>query len=374
MNDKIKPERNNYMQHVFISLCWNNPAVITESLYQLHHDSTEIPDEVIVITTAEGEIRIKEELFDTGLWNQFKDDLNIAAGKLQFEVRAENIRLLPDRPVGDRADDLNNTDWGQQTADYILNVLRQFTEDSDTRITFSITGGHETISAICALGMSLLGRRQDILCHRLVNPPFDQAGIEPPFYYPDNRNYYLQDGTTVNGNDAVISLCEIPFARCRYLFNDRLNQLPGSFLDSIDQINGKIAENLDAPELFMKPETVQCFIGDIEIEFNAVEFTLYWLLVLRCKNSCPPLHGQEQLDNEFYAFVDTINSMVMPGIIHQDLHIKSDDICQLTSIIEVKIKTAVAIEQGRNLCLPMRDRGVYGLLLPPDNIICPRNY
>ncbi|MCF6177519.1 MAG: CRISPR-associated ring nuclease Csm6 [Victivallaceae bacterium] len=361
------------MRHVFIGICWNKPAVITESLYQLHHDPNEIPDEVIVITTAEGETHIREELFETGRWHQFKDDLNIAADKLQFGVSDKYIRLLPDRQGGDSTDALNNIDWGK-TADYILNVLRQFTEDSDNRITFSITDGHEIISATCALCMSLLGRRQDVLCHRLVNSPFNKSGIEPPFYYPDSRNYYLPDGTTVNGNDAVINLCEIPFARCRYLFNDRLNQLPGSFLDSIDQINGKIAENLDAPELFMKPETVQCFIGDIEIKFNAAEFTLYWLLVLRCKNSCPPLYGQEQLDSEFYAFVDTINSMVMPGIIHHDFPINSDDIHQLIAVIVVRIKEAVAIEQGRNLCLPIRDRGVYGLLLPPDNIICPRNY
>ena len=365
------------MRHIFISLCGMSPAVITESLYQLCQTEPDaIPDKVIVITTTEGERCIKTELFDSGLWGQFKADLNIAPDKLQFGNSAKHIRLLPDEDGNSNAIDINGSDGSKQVADYMLNVLRQFTENPDTQITFSIAGGRKTMTALGALAMSLIGRRQDVLCHVLVNPPYDQLQLKPKFYYPRAGDYLLPDGTTVNGDDAIISLSEIPFARCRYLFNDRLNQLPGDFMDSVDRINGKIAESLDVPELFIKPETTQCFIGGIEIKFNATEFVLYWLLSLRCKNSSPPLYGQEDLVDEFHAFVESINSNIMPEIIHYG-HLKgknSDDMRRLVSVISSKIKKAVAIDLGRNFCLPSRDRGVYGLMLPVNSITCPRNY
>jgi CRISPR-associated protein (TIGR02584 family) len=365
------------MRHIFISLCGKSPAVITESLYQLHYDNShETPDEIVVITTTAGAECIKNEFFDGGIWESFKSDLNITDGKMKFGNSAQHIRLLPDEDGMNNATDLNGTNGSRQAADYILNVLRQFTENPDTQITFSIAGGRKTMTALGALAMSLLGQRQDILCHVLVNPPFDRADLSPKFYYPNKKSYQLPDGTIVTGTEAVISLSEIPFMRCRYLFNDRLNQLPGNFLDSVDRVNGKIAENLDTPELILKPETTQCFIGELELKFNATEFVLYWLLATRCKNSCPPLHGQDSLLDEFKAFATNINSTVMPEIIHYE-HCKGktiDDMRRLISVIASKIKKVVAIDLGRNFCLPSRDRGVYGLLLPPDNIVSPRNY
>lgn len=366
------------MRHIFISLCGKSPAVITESLYQLYQvNSSAVPDEVIIITTTEGAECISSELFAGGVWDSFKTDLNIADGKLQFGNSARYIRLLPDGVGGVyNASDINDTVGSEQAADYILNVLRQFTENSDTRITFSIAGGRKTMTALGALAISLLGRRRDMLCHVLVNAPFDRTDLQPKFYYPKPGKYTLASGATVEGSDAIISLSKIPFVRCRYLFNDRLNQLPGNFMDSVERVNGKIAETLDAPELIIQPDHLQCSIDGIELKFNVPEFVLYWLLALRGKNSCPALHGQEHLVDEFHAFATNINSQIMPAIMHHNnLQSKNiDDMRRLVSTIAKKITTSIGIDRGRNFCLPRLDRGVYGLLLPPDNINCPRNY
>jgi len=127
------------MRHIFISLCGMSPAVITENLYRICHDRADnIPDEVVVITTTAGESCIKKELFDSGIWQQFRTDLNIAPDKLQFGNSAKHIRLLPDSGGNNNATDIDNNAVSNQAADYILNVLRQFTENPETEIIFSL--------------------------------------------------------------------------------------------------------------------------------------------------------------------------------------------------------------------------------------------
>jgi CRISPR-associated protein (TIGR02584 family) len=362
------------MQHIFIGLCGDCPAAITQSLYTLiKHNEGNVPDKIIIITTVVNAENLKAELFDSGIWERFRIAMNIAPDKLQFGVSDKYIRQLPD--LFENTEN-NNTGNNRATTDYILNILQQFSENPETKITFSVSDGDASMVAIGALSMALLGRRQDCLSHFNIAPPFDEKTINPKFYYPDSTTYELQNGESISGNEAKLNLSEIPFTRCRYLFNDRLTLLPDNFTDAVDLINGKIAENLDAPELYIKPDTLQCFISDIEINLNVAELTLYWLLALRCKNSCSPIHGQTELLDEFHAFAETINSGVMPDIIQYE-HFKNKTSVELSEIISAivsKIKVAVAIDRGRNFCLPVPDRGVYGLLLPPDNIICPRNY
>ncbi len=366
-----------FMRHIFIGLCGKSPAVITETLYQLRQSNEDdLPHEVVVITTTAGRDAIQQELFDSGVWQQFAAEIDASGERLCFGASAKHIRLLPEKDGSRDAADVIDSADNDAIANYILNVLRQFTENPETRVTFSLAGGRKNISAIGALSLSLLGRRQDRLCHVLVNPPFDLPHLQPKFYYPSDRWHYLPDGQKVHGHDAVISLGDIPFARCRYLFNDRLNQLPGDFLETVDRINGKIAENLDAPELFLKPDTLECHIDEIALKFRVTEFVAYWLLAQRCKNGCPPIRGQEEMLREFSEFAASINSMVMPEIIHYAALEKktTDDIRRIISSLSRKIRDAVPIDRGRNFCLPARDRGVYGILLPPANITCPRNY
>ena len=64
----------------------------------------------------------------------------------------------------------------------------------------------------------------------------------------------------------------------------------------------------------MSADPQSCMIGENELPLEVEEFTLYWLLATRCKNEVTPIHGKEELLDEFQAFVESTLSIIMPEI------------------------------------------------------------
>ena len=122
------------------------------------------------------------------------------------------------------------------------------------------------MSALGALCMTLLGRERDRLCHVLVNPPFDNSLLSPPFYFPDPAvdSYALADDGTHAPEEACIRLCEVPFVRTRYLFSSEQNRLPGTFSRLVVSANETVSRSvpvaisLDPPKcaLILEERTV----------------------------------------------------------------------------------------------------------------------
>jgi len=199
--------KNEEKEKILIALCGMSPAVITETVYALVCETKHPPDKIIVITTTLGHEKIKTELFESGVWNDLTDSLNV---NMEFSDSNYHIRLIPNSDATGDAKDIVTSEDNNRTADFILETLREFTENPDTQIIFSIAGGRKTMSAIASMAMSLLGREQDILCHVLVNPPFDSPALSPKFYFPDKTRTYLSpDGEKYSAANARITLCAL---------------------------------------------------------------------------------------------------------------------------------------------------------------------
>ena len=73
------------MKHVLLALVGMSPAVLTETVWTLVTEKNIIPDEVVVLTTTEGRVKIKKELLDSGIWKKLKGTLT--AKKINIKGR-----------------------------------------------------------------------------------------------------------------------------------------------------------------------------------------------------------------------------------------------------------------------------------------------
>ena len=157
-----------------------SPAVLTNTVWALAHEKKPIiPDEVVAITTRTGRRCIEEQLMASSGWSRLfqtleKEGLEVW-DKLAFGA-SDSIRILGDGKID--FDDIATPDQNDAAADFILKVLRQYTEDPGTRVIASIAGGRKSMSALMISCMSLLGRAQDRVCHVLVNEPYERR-MEP---------------------------------------------------------------------------------------------------------------------------------------------------------------------------------------------------
>ena len=272
-------------RNVLIILCGMTPAVITETVYALCREkAAAAPDEVIVITTTSGAKCIKQELLDSNLWKKLRSELGLNENQIRFGASSQYLKIIPSSH-DDNADagDIVSSADNAKAADFILAILRQFTENPDTSIVFSIAGGRKTMSALGALCMSLLGREHDRLCHILVNPPFDDPRLAPKFYWPPavDITYQLPDGSAGKSAAAQLSFCEIPFVCLRNLFKEKLSRLPGSYNDTVALANNAIAGKLELPDIVFKLHKQECFIGETAVLLSPVEYLFYWFLAQR---------------------------------------------------------------------------------------------
>eukprot|EP00831_Metopus_contortus_P050359 TRINITY_DN4235_c0_g1_i3.p1 TRINITY_DN4235_c0_g1~~TRINITY_DN4235_c0_g1_i3.p1 ORF type:complete len:344 (-),score=27.29 TRINITY_DN4235_c0_g1_i3:3-1034(-) len=294
------------MKHILIALCGMSPTVITETLYEL---SPMIPDEVIVITTSKGRECLRSELLESGVRKRMLDSLNIINAAV-LKDNQHHIRLIPHVEDGD-AEDIDSDEVNAVMANFILDVLRQFTENpSCTKITFSIAGGRKTMSATGALAMSLLGREQDDLCHVLAAPPFDSPQLAPKFYFPTpGVTHKMPDGQQYSSLDANVSLCKIPYVRLRYLLTDHP---VGDYADMVKLANARISSINSLTPMELIPKSCTCCIGEHIIQLSGFEFVTLWLLAKRRMYGEKDFHGTVDFRKEFLKFSKMIKKEIMP--------------------------------------------------------------
>ena len=355
--------------HVLLILCGISPAIITETVWALRHD---LPEKIVVITTQQGAACIREELFSSGIWKQLKTQL-YAQSPVFFGDNSSSIRLIPQNFWSNDAEDVQSSQDSEEFADFLLDQLRQFTENADVRLTFSISGGRKTMSVIGALCLSLLGRREDKMCHVLVKPPFDRNDLSPKFYYPQkHQRYQLPDGSCYQDEDAEITLCEIPYVHQRYIFGERVTQL-GSYRNLVASANGILNPSASAI-LTVYPQESQIEIGTKKIALPFGDFLLYYFLVLRRSKDLPALNGTKTLYEEFFDAMQIFPADGLTGKI-ADCHYEI--MCRLKKLNAENLRKVISSITGRfhKLQIPISSgiypspkRGQYGLTIAKEHI------
>lgn len=196
------------------------PQIITETVWALacDPDNSEkwVPDEVHVISTQDGLNQIKGRLFDSGIFEQFKQDF----------PQLKNIQFLPEHlnvitNKGEILSDLKTPEDNQVAADIICASIREFTKDPEVALHVSIAGGRKTMGFYAGYALSLYGRAQDRMSHVLVDDKFEKA---VDFFYVTPYSQLVSDRykkIVGDAKDAKIWLANVEFVRMKDAIKDK---------------------------------------------------------------------------------------------------------------------------------------------------------
>lgn len=269
-----------------------SPAVMTETVWALAHQSEPVvPDEVVVITTKSGKDALRTAIMSgaPSVWNRLKNALakeKIAIdGKLVFGDTS--IRVIPDAD-GNEASDLRTGGDNLRAADFMLGELRKYTADSATTILCSIAGGRKTMSALLFSCMSLLGREEDKVYHVLI-PPEYECGMNPPFFFPEKgvKHELLSrgqpTGKSVASTKIGIELFEVPFVRMRGWYQDKFKTELPSYMSLISKVQSVAPPAVVYPEIEIDAWNGWVKVNGVDVKMSRPCFAALLLLASGCE-------------------------------------------------------------------------------------------
>lgn len=315
------------MKTTLVAVSGMSPAILTETAWALAREKPAIvPDEVVVITTARGEVDIhdlllapREDWNNRTVWETMRQAILQRTGqgqnkdavtsdklsKLQLSVRVID---LPDESSGVRrpAEDLRSSVDNDQAADFIVRTLAPLCDEEDNRVISSIAGGRKTMGALLYAAMSLLGKEGDRCTHVLVSEPFDTCR---GFFYPDQPVAELEahrfgpPPVNVHAPGARIELADIPFVPLRNKFAE-LNEPRRSFAGLVEQYSRAPLKRLvGPPRVSMDTENAILRVEGRKIRLSGREFIIAAFLHHRAVSGDPHFELRSDAEaplNEFY--------------------------------------------------------------------------
>ncbi len=283
-------------KNILISGIGTSPAVLTETVWCLAHQSVPVvPDEVVVLTTESGKERLYAEILngESSVWRRMceslREDKVDIDGKLVFGKTS--VRVIPDAH-GNEIYDLRSGEDNLRAADFMLQQLRQYTESSDTVVLASIAGGRKTMSALLFSCMTLLGREDDRVFHVLLPPEFE-GGVTPPMYYPVKGVTYTNrmTGKTYKSEKFQSELFEVPFVRMRGWYQEKFKNIPPSYRTLISKVQTV------APPAVVYPEIeIDAWNGWAKIDGKLAPMSkACFAMLLLIADGCPSKNLHEKL-------------------------------------------------------------------------------
>lgn len=346
-----------------------SPAVLTNTVWALAHEPEPvIPDEVVAITTRTGRTCISEQLIDSNGWLRLCQALENegleVAGKLAFGS-SDSIRILGDGKTD--FDDIATPAQNSAAADFILKVLRQYTEDPGTRVIASIAGGRKSMSALMISCMSLLGRSQDRVCHVLVDEPYEQR-MEPPFLFPEKGVKHLLSGKSYLSAKARPVLSDLPFVRVRGWYEREFRNVPPSYMQLVNQVQGIAPRPANYPSVKLDAAKGSLAVGKTAVPLSAPEFALVYVMLSRIRREHLPASWYdlepdvaELLERKVSTSVNWFHSLREAGVPDPE------DFRKWASSARAKLRKAFNEPGLADMLLPsMKQRG--GHTYPADKI------
>ncbi len=240
-----------------------------------HQDPPQIPDEIVVITTQTGKARLRADLIESGVWREFVDTLARAQvpGASRLRLGETSVRVLPDADENE-IDDLRTVEDNLRAADFMLGIVRQYTEDPSTVVFASIAGGRKTMSALLFSCMSLLGRAGDKIFHVLTNP--EAVSLKPTFLFPreGTTHEFVEKGMArkIDAATVAIELFEVPFVRMRGWYQEKFKKIPPSYRSLVSQVQVLASESY--PKLKIDVWNGQVWVDGVEANLSPTEFAV----------------------------------------------------------------------------------------------------
>lgn len=288
---------------VLVATVGTSPPVLTETVWALAHRSPPVVvDRVIVVTTLRGKDLILSQLLhaNPSPWKRLQALLSEKGNGVSEKPRLveEDILVISSSK---ELEDIRTKEDNQAVGNQILKTLLQLSASPSRTIYLSIAGGRKTMSSLALAAMTLCARPQDRVFHVLVNQPFDNARLDPPFFFPDpDVPYYQYEDNgkkkRISYKDAHIELAEIPIpAFSEFLEFVSAEDRKNLTLDAMPMMIRRASEEAVTQRLFNQPiEVDEClaktplikWLGDSLCDrshHNKMPFSeLHVLMVLHC--------------------------------------------------------------------------------------------
>jgi len=221
-----------YKKRILIAVSGLSPQILTETLYGLAVKQGFIPTEIHLITTLEGAHRANLNLLHekTGAFHALCQEYQLP----EINFTEQHIHIIQDAQ-DNKLNDIRTPEQNAAAADFITNIIKELTNDTDSAVHVSIAGGRKTMGYYLGYALSLFGRTQDRLSHVLVSEGYEG---HKDFYYPTIKSIVIETRDIpprpLDTSKADIVLAEIPFIRMRQDIPKKLLQGKSGFLDTIN--------------------------------------------------------------------------------------------------------------------------------------------
>lgn len=301
-------------QIVLLSVTGMSPAVLTETVWALAFPADRdrlpiIPDRVIALTTTVGRDAITQQLFGPDcIWESLRKAVlgsrHSIDSRLCFGTTGDCVKIFT-RKSGGRTTELKDISTEAENtavADFITDELWGHVEKPGTRLIASISGGFKTMSALFFACMSLLGRKDDLITHVLVNAPYDTV-LDPRFFFPAQLRQELRDrdGHLHLAHQARLRLGFVPFVPLQDLLEKYTK--PRSYSDLVERCRGNLSRHV------RQPVRLRLVVSRRQVQVNQVTLTLapqpfLFLLFLadRALRAEPPLAKYVEVLQPFLEF------------------------------------------------------------------------
>jgi CRISPR-associated protein (TIGR02584 family) len=289
-------------QIVLLSLVGTTPAVLTETVYALaHRKRSIIPDRVIAVTSSGGRSVLVRQLFEDGAWQALRHTLKtlkkVPDSKLRFGPIPECIRVFPTADRKAELEDIRTAEDNETVAEFLMELVRSFTDNDSIQLIVSIAGGRKTTSALLHSVVTLLGRGDDMITHIIVSDPWSSI---PHFYFPGCPGTFKDPltGKTVRSKDARLDLAEVPFVPLRYLFTRELERSPGSYLQLMQQLRSRAINIADELSVRLNTSSGELVVNGKTVRLGPNEFLLYLYFAKRAKGRGKPIDALVSVEHE----------------------------------------------------------------------------
>jgi CRISPR-associated protein (TIGR02584 family) len=312
------------MKNVLLFSTGLSPQIVTESVFyhtQIRKPSLKI-DAIHIITDAKCEpLVIKELLPENNGWlHKLAKDYHLEL--TEVELPPENIHILRDKS-GKPLMDLLTADENQAAVETVFNIIRNLTNDNQTRLIASVAGGRKTMSVIVGQAMQFYAREQDLLTHVIVEDCIIGA---KDFFYPTPKSKKMKiKGKTVDYHDVKINLDEIPFIRLRSILGDFIMESSDTSLTSlVESAQQQIEDMLNQIEIFVDQKAKHLSISGNVVKLPAKNLAMYTLLLnlrmtkYKSDNNEPGYILAEKLveENILLGYLEIYESMYKQGNIY----------------------------------------------------------
>lgn len=234
-------------KHTLLATTGTSTQVVTETLYAIHHENQQWPDDIYLITTSFGKTKAVEGLIEDGHLQRLCEELNRPIPKFD----ATHVLVTPGAN-GTEVEDARSREDHEALANFIMTEVRNRTASPDTTLHASLAGGRKTMTFYIGYAMSLFGRTQDTLSHVLVSEGYENLrGFWFPTQAEPHRNVVDNKKQTLDASAAKVTLAPIPFIRHRRNLPQVLlqNNTTVQFADLVELIN--LGENPTAIRLIV---------------------------------------------------------------------------------------------------------------------------